>query len=425
MVKARLLLTACIALLLLVVLLWLTGVNFELFSTTYLRDVSLLFAALGLVLIFLQFVFVSRIQFIEKGVGLDRMLRWHRFFGRAGLFFIMLHAVFIVFYRITYFGELFPTVFIYVGLFVLGGFIITASLASLYKHIRLAYETWRNIHLLNYILFPLVFFHVYYYSAVSGSAFFYLWVVLAVSYAAVIIYRLVRIYSIRNNPYSVIELKKEAKDIWSLVFKGKKIDFKPGQFMFIQLLRDGRLSSPHPFTISNSPTRDHLSITPKALGDFTMTIKDTNIGDKAFIDAPYGVFSFFNCKNEELIFIAGGIGITPFVSMLRYIYDQQLTKQVTLFWSNRDESSLCFREELEQVEKKLENFKMILIMSEQPDWEGEKGRLDCEMIRERLGNLEKKSFFICGPPQMTASIVDGLKDMQVSPADIHSEIFQL
>ncbi len=422
--KLRLVAAAIFTFLLLTLIFWVTGTNFANFSTNYLLQIGLLFAALGLALLFLQFVFVSRIKFIEVGIGLDRMLRWHRFLGRTGLVFVTLHAILIFFYRLVNFGELYPTGFILIGVFVLIGFMVTAALASLYKVIGLAYETWRNIHLFNYILFPLVLIHVFYHAS-PGSALYYLWIILALLYMAVIVCRLASINSIKRKPYDVVEVKKEAKDIWSLVFEGKKIDFQPGQFMFIQLLRDGRLSSAHPFTISTSPTRGNLSITPKVLGDFTMTIKDTRVGDKAFIDAPYGVFSFLKYKHEELVFVAGGIGITPFISMLRYIYDQQLAKKVTLFWSNRDESNLCFREELAQMEKDLEDFRTVLVMSDQPDWQGEKGHLNGEMINGHLGNLDQKSFFICGPPSMTASIVVELQELEVSTANIHSEIFQL
>ncbi len=422
--KARLVLSAVMVLLLMALGSWASGADFATFSTTYLRQVSQLLAALGLALVSLQFVFVSRVKFIEAGFGLDRMLGWHRFFGRTGLVLLTAHAVLILYYRFTAFGEVYPTVFVWVGVLALLGFMVTAAVASLYRLIGLAYETWRNIHLANYILFPLVLIHVFYH-AVPGTALFYLWILLAVLYAAVIAYRLARIRSIRGNPYEVVEVRQEARDIWSLCFEGKKIDFLPGQFMFIQLLRDEGLSYAHPFTISSSPTRGRLSITPKQVGDFTMTIKNTRVGDKAFIDAPYGVFSFLNYRFEELVFIAGGIGITPFISMLRYIRDRELTLKVTLFWTNRNESSLCFREELEQMEKELSDFRLILIMSDQPGWQGEKGHFNSEMLESYLGSLDQKDFFVCGPPAMTASVIFELKELQVPPSRIHSELFQL
>ena len=422
--KARLVSLAITGMLLLTFIFWAAGTDFSTFEYNYLRQISLLLAPLGLVMIFTQFVLASRIKRIEFGLGLDRMFRWHRFFGRAGLASITGHVVLITAYRITAFGELFPTTFIWVGLLALIGFMITAALASTYRIIGLAYEIWRNIHLLNYLLFPLVLIHVFYHTA-EGSALYYLWILLALSYAGIVIYRLYRIVMIRINPYEVTDVRQEAKDIWTLEFSGKKIDYLPGQFMFVQLLRNGKLSSAHPFTISNSPTRKNLSITPKKLGDFTLSIKDTRVGDKAFIDAPYGVFSFLHHRHEELVFIAGGIGITPFISMLRYIRDKMPEQKVTLFWTNRNEDMLCFRDELEEMERELSAFRVILIMSDQPDWEGEKGHLSGAMLQGFLENLDHKEFFICGPPDMTADMIFELKELRVPPARIHSELFRL
>jgi len=384
--KARIISLALTGILLLTFILWAAGTDFSTFEDNYLRQVSLLLASLGLVMIFIQFVLVSRIKRIESGLGLDRMFRWHRFFGRAGLAGLTGHAVLIAAYRITAFGELFPTTFIWIGLLALVGFMITAALASTYRIIGLAYEIWRNIHLINYLLFPLVLIHVFYHTA-EGSALYYLWILLALAYAGIVIYRLYRIVMVRISPYEVTDVRQEAKDIWTLEFSGKKIDYLPGQFMFVQLLRNGKLSAAHPFTISNSPTREKLSITPKSLGDFTLSIKDTRVGEKAFIDAPYGVFSFLNYRHEELVFIAGGIGITPFISMLRYIRDKMPEQVVTLFWTNRSEDMLCFRDELEEMEKEMSAFRTILIMSDQPDWEGEKGHLSGEMLQGYLETL--------------------------------------
>ena len=423
--KARLVLMAVFLLLLLSVILWAAAVDLGPFSTFYLRHFGLLFASTGLVLILLQFVFVSRIKFIEDGFGLDRMFWWHRLFGRVGLSLVAAHAAMIILYRLIEFGELFPDIYFWVGLTALVGFSVTAALAVYYKKIGLAYETWRNIHLFNYLLFPLVLIHVFYHALNPVSPLFYLWLALAAIFGAVVVYRLVRINAIRNNPYEVVEVKQEADDIWSLFFKGKKISFKPGQFMLIQLLRSGKRSSPHPFTISNSPTREHMSITPKELGDFTSTIKDTKVGDQAYIDAPYGVFSFLNYNPGEIVYLAGGIGITPFMSMIRYIHDHKLDLKVTLFWANRDESYLCFRNEIREIEEEMEGFKKFFVMSDQPDWPGEKGLINSGMIKDKLGALEGKDFFICGPPPMIKAVIADLKENRVPPDKIHTEIFEL
>lgn len=422
--KARLVLSVIFSVILITIIMWAMDVDFDAFAPFYLRYIGLLLAAVGLVFLFFQFVFVSRIKFIETGFGLDQMLRWHRLFGRLGLVSVFMHALLIIYYRLSVFGDTFFDLYILVGLLALVGFITTGALASQYRRIGLAYETWRNIHLVNYLLFPFVLIHVFYHTPPS-SPLYYLWMLLGLLFPLLIIYRLVRIITIKRNPYEVVEVKQESEKIWSLYFKGKGLNYMPGQFLFVQLLRNGNLSSSHPFTISNSPTRRDLSITPKVLGDFTLSIKDTKVGDRAYIDAPYGVFSFLNYPRRELVFIAGGIGITPFISMLRYIYDQNLDQKVTLFWVNRSENNLCFTDELKKMEADLEGFRTVLVMSDQPGWVGEKGRLNGQYIRESLGSLEEKEFFICGPPAMSDDLNRELQELGVPHSKIHRELFEL
>lgn len=80
---------------------------------------------------------------------------------------------------------------------------------------------------------------------------------------------------------------------------------------------------------------------------------------------------------------------------------------------------------MEQLEKEMTGFKAVTVMTDQPDWQGEKGRLNAAMLQEHLGSLEKKDFFICGPPAMTDALIFELKELQVSTEKIHSELFQL
>ena len=422
--KLRLVQLTAAVLMMLVIISWLAATDFIPYGPEYIRHFSLLFGPLGLLFVFMQFVLVSRVKIIESGIGLDRLFRWHRIFGRIGLAFLLLHVLLIAYYRLTQFGELFPDIFIFAGVIALIGFMVTASFASMYKRLGLNYETWRNVHLANYLLFPPALIHALYHVE-QDRLLFYLLQVLALLFAGVVIYRLVRIAVVRRKPYEVMEVRQEAEDIWSLFFRGRPIDFRPGQFMFVQLLRDGHLSSAHPFTISASPTAEHLSITPKKLGDFTASIKETKVGDKAFIDAPYGVFSFLNYGFGEPVFIAGGIGITPFMSMLRYIYDENPDLKVTLFWANRSERNLCFKGELEKMQEELPCFRAVLVMSDQPDWQGEKGHIKAPMLLNYLETVKDKEFYICGPPAMTRATMEELKQLQVPPAMIHSELFEL
>ncbi len=403
---------------------WIKSTNLGPENLDYMRLGSNLLAVIGVVFLFMQYVLSSRMKIIEEGFGLDRMLNYHRFFGRIGLGFIFLHFLLIVLYQWIEFETVFLHLAAWLGIIALVGFSVTGGLASTYKKLGIAYEVWKNIHLLNYILFPIALVHVFF-NAEPGSLLYYIWMAMTAAYAALIAYRVYKIVQMKRTPYTVVEVRQEADDIWSLFFSGENLSYKPGQFLMIQLLRSGRLSSSHPFTLSSSPTQDKLSITTKELGDFTSTIKDTKVGDKAFIDAPYGVFSFLDHAGHELVFIAGGIGITPFMSMLRYMADKKLKKKVTLFWANKTEDNLFFQAELEKMQREMPGFTAVLVMSGQKDWPGEKGRINGKLLEKYLGDLAGMDFFVCGPPPMSKAIRGELEKLAVPSSKIHYELFEM
>lgn len=202
---------------------------------------------------------------------------------------------------------------------------------------------------------------------------------------------------VRRRPFKVLEVIQETHDTWSLCFEGKRLSHQPGQFLLLQLVRGGRASAPHPFTISSSPTGDRLSVSVKAVGDFS-TIGDARVSDLAYIDAPYGVFSISNHDAQNLVLIAGGIGITPFVSMLRYVRDRKLSRNIVLVWGNRTERDIAFRDELEAMSGAMSSLDVIHVMSGQADWPGEKGYVDAEKLGRYLdGSRARRSLCAARP----------------------------
>jgi len=109
--------------------------------------------------------------------------------------------------------------------------------------------------------------------------------------------------------------------------------------------------------------------------------------------------------------------------VLRFMKKNKLTKTVTLFWSNRNKKILCFQDELEKLEKEMENFSCILVMSRQNDWNGEKGRINGPLLQKYLTPLKGKEYFLCGPLEMRCSVLKDLIKMNVHPRHIHYEVF--
>jgi predicted ferric reductase len=366
-------------------------------------------------------VLSARTKLIEQEFGQDSLIRYHRFLGRLALVLLLLHPIFV------FINEGTVTIgsgTLTVGTLVLLALTLTAFVASHYKKLKLPYELWLNIHKVNYVLFPLVLlFHVFI-NARPATLLYFIWVVLGILFIILLLNKTLRERHIRNYPYEVVKVKQEAKDICSLYFKGRPLSYKPGQFMYLRLMRNGKKSSSHPFTISSSPTSELLAVTPKEQGDFTSTVKETKKGDLAYIDAPYGVFSFLNYDSGSIVFIAGGIGITPFMSMLRYMYDKKTDKPVTLLWGNKDKESLCFEDELATMEKELKQLQVVYVMSRQDSWHGEKGRIGREIIEKYLPEPAVCEFYICGPPPMSRAAIDALHEMGIPKKKIHHELFE-
>lgn len=404
---------------------WIKGTNLSSGFFNSWHRLSNLSGMFGFILMFYLFVFSAKIRLIEENIGLDKMIKIHKNIGTGVVAFLFLHFILMITYDLQVMQEPSADLARLLGLIALFSMLIMVSTAKYYKKLKMKYETWKFIHYLNYIVFPVALVHVFI-SSSSNAPSYYLWVVFAICFAIIVISRIYGLLIARQNPYTLVNVKQENQSIWTLEFEGKPISHIPGQFLYIQFANRHHLLQSHPFTISSSPTYEKIHITPKELGDFTSQIKNLRVGEKAFIDGPYGVFSYKLCDDQNLVFIAGGIGITPFISMLRYMYDKKdIHKNVLLFWGNKSEKELVFQEELAIYENELANFKKVLVMSEQKDWQGEQGRINKELLLKYINEPKDYTYFICGPIALQQSVKKDLKEMGVDSRRIIVESFEL
>lgn len=415
-----------------------TGLPFNVYLGVYIYDFGRLLAIIGYVLVFMQFVLSSKIKFIESGIGLDKLIMLHRKFGVIGLIFILIHPIalyagnifqaygiqdFTGYLKSMFLASLFLKI---VGLISLIILCVSAGMAILYKYVKMKYETWKNVHIIIYSALPIAFVHsIRLGSDIRSVSMKIYWWILLFLFSIILIYKILMIFQQKRNPFSISGVIQETHDIWSLFFSGKNHNYKPGQFMIIRLLQKGKLSEPHPFTISSSPTSNELSISVKSVGDFTSKISSVTTSDIAYIDKPYGVFSFLNYDAKKLVFIAGGIGITPFISMLRYIHDKKLDREITLIWGNKTSADIAFKNEFDGIISDMPSLKVVHIMSGQADWQGEKGYVDAEKIKKYVADFENSQFFVCGPPVMMSKVIETLKELGISKRKIHYERFAL
>ena len=230
--------------------------------------------------------------------------------------------------------------------------------------------------------------------------------------------------------FVVKEVVKESPDMWTLKFESQKgviFPYKPGQFGFFRIFGGHVKPEEHPFSISSDPSnKSTLSIIIKELGDYTSHIRNVQVGDKAHIDAPYGKFSHLNYPGEEsLVLIAGGVGIAPFQSMLRYMRSNDRERRVILLWGVNDRRDLISMSEFEEMQKDMKNFHFVPVMFKDDSYEGEKGIIDRAKIENILKrydhNIHDQGYYICGPYIMLKNVISSLKSLGVERNRIHYE----
>lgn len=191
---------------------------------------------------------------------------------------------------------------------------------------------------------------------------------------------------------------------------GNQIIYSPGQFMILTAPSGTKRA----YSIASAPSQDVLEFAIKQVkGEFTSQLESMKEGDKITVEGPMGPFIYNTCG--EYILIAGGIGITPMVSILRDRDGKSECQHVTLFYSSRTKSGLAYYDELRQIDSRNENLKTIFTVTrETPEgWEYETGHVDEQMLKKYLTDLETKRYFVCGPARMVDSFRELLKKLGV------------
>jgi len=216
----------------------------------------------------------------------------------------------------------------------------------------------------------------------------------------------------------VLDIKKISNDISTIRFKSdKQISFKPGQFINIYL--EGTKKPAASYSIASSPDKEYIEITVKAVGEFSKRLCNLKKNDAVKAKGPFG--HFYLDENKDLVFIAGGIGICPFKSMLDYAVEKGLKNNITLLYSCRTPDEIVYYNDLNSIKEK--NIKAVLTLTryEGKDWHGEKGRLSKEMMKKYIKNIHNTVFYVCGLSGMADDIKNILKELNVSDENIKVE----
>lgn len=235
---------------------------------------------------------------------------------------------------------------------------------------------------------------------------------------------------ITNKPYILTEVKKLTPLVSEFTFRaqdGTEIDFVPGMFAMLQY-NDPTTGEKiaRAFSIANAPPSSTLEFLIALIGGkLTSKLALAKVGDVYSVSAPYGQFKFDINSGEKFLFLAGGTGLAPFLSMLRNIERKAQKIDGRMLYSVRYPTEIINKDELGEIEQKL-GVKTVVTVTRPADgdgWNGEKGHVDTNMILREVPDVKDRVSYICGPPEFVKALKTGLISMGVDEKHIFAEMW--
>ncbi len=233
-----------------------------------------------------------------------------------------------------------------------------------------------------------------------------------------------------GKPFYISNIRRCTPSVVSFTFKaqdGTDIDFVPGMFAMIEYRNSstGEKIS-RAFSIANAPPTDSLEFLIAMIhGRFTGKLDTAKINDVFYLSAPYGQFKFDMDKDTKLLFLAGGTGLSPFMSMIRQIEKNSRKVDCVVLYSVKFPNEIIEKDELERFEKEL-GIKIIVNVTratEGDGWNGEKGHADASMISRHVQDVKDRVSYICGPPAFVKALKAALVSLGVDEKEIKAEMW--
>jgi predicted ferric reductase len=404
----------------------------------FVRELSVALGFVGIAVMALQFVVTARISTITLPYGSDVVYHFHHYMSLVVFGLWLAHPVILVVKFPWARALLNPITAPWrarAGLSAVVAIIALVIISVWRKRLKIEYDRWRIWHgILAVLGLILVMTHAFMVGKYIGTPVKRsLWLGYGVVWVLMVLYvRVVRPLRIARRPYAVVEIRPEVGNVWVLALKPvghAGMQFVAGQFAWLTAWKSPAAHVEHAFSFSSSAERtEQLEFGIKELGDFTATIGELQPGQHVYLEGPFGAFSVDRYPDAQAYaFIAGGIGITPIMSILRTLADRGDRRSLLLIYGNRDWEDIAFRKELEELQECL-NLKIVHVLERPPEgWEGEVGFVTKEMLDRYLLPEERQviDVFLCGPPPMMDAVTKALIELSIHPKHIHFERFDL
>jgi predicted ferric reductase len=379
---------------------------------------------------------MARVPAVERGVGTDRLARWHAMGGRYTVSLSVAHTLLIIWgYAVAahtglvhetgtlmtgYADVLMATVAL--GLLVAVG--ITSARAA---RRRLRYETWHFVHLYAYLAIALAFSHQFATGGdfVSNLKARVLWSALYIVVAALLVwYRLLApVRNLIRHDLRVAGVRRESADMVSVYVSGRNLEAmraESGQFFRWRFLTRGLWWAANPYSLSAAPQPDLLRITVKVAGDHSSALMNLKPGTRVIAEGPSGGFTAAKRRRPRILLIGGGVGITPIRALFETI--PAGTAEITVLYRANRPEDLVLKQELDEIAFHRRAQVHYLVG---PIKRGANDHLSAQRLRALVPDIAERDVFLCGPEAMMAVTRNSLNLAGVPTRHIHSESFVL
>ena len=386
----------------------------------------------GLAMMGLQFGLTARFRYVTEPWGEDVIYHFHRQISLIAVGLVVAHPVILIAVQpqlLAPSNMLEAPLSAHFALLSIFSVIALVGMALWRAALKIKYETWHLVHIvLAVVAITAGVVHM------VGSSFYLvdpwkqsLWIGLTIFWIGLLLYvRIVKPLFMLRRPYRVSEVRQERGETTTLVMQPEGhpgFHFSPGQFGWLMVWGSPFKITGHPFSFSSSAAAKGgcVEMSIRNLGDFTKEIQRVPVGKRVYLDGPYGAFTIGNPADMHVL-IAGGVGVTPMMSMIRTLADHGDKRPVILLYGSKDRESITFCEELEVLKARLDLTVVHVLANPPAGWTGEQGFINAEMFKRHLPPpYSDHEYFICGPGVMMDAIEKALGEMGVPMAKYHSE----
>ena len=388
---------------------------------------------IGLTMFAFNLLLTTRVKWFEDLFGgLNKVFIAHHIIGGLALIFLLAHPVFLVLSLVP--SGIHEAALLLVpqtnnlpvasGIFALLGLI---ALLFVTFYTKIPYRIWLITHKLLGPVFLLATLHVVFTpNGLSNDILlkYYMLGLCVLGLGAYAYRTLLPNVFVRRYIYTVQGFEPKAAGVikLNLVPEKRALNFKAGQFIFVSFNQEGLPKEWHPFTVSSAPGSGELSITVKSLGGYTKALSalaPVLIGQQVRVEGAYGRFSYRNFANTNQIWVAGGIGVTPFLSMAHALGPGPYN--IDLYYSVKSDAELIDVDQLRGLQS-LDAGRIFRVI---PFVADRQGYLSAKYMEQVTGPLRDRDILLCGPPSMMRSLKSQLKSAGVKPGNIHSEEFSM